>query len=87
MMLPPDDWAGDAVPHDVPRGTCASCGSDEVVHLVIGMPASAEAWGSGPDWVNWVGCVHPGWDRECRRCGACWSVHGGRPVVVLLLGS
>jgi hypothetical protein len=38
------------------------------------MPATQDDLGSGPDWVHWVGCVHPGWDRECLTCGARWSV-------------
>ena len=55
MMLPPDQWgSGEPTPpYDVPRGTCPRCGSTQVVHLVIGMPASPEELGSGPDWVSW----------------------------------
>lgn len=54
------------------RGTCPRCGSGEVVHLVIGMPGPSGDVG-GPEWVRWVGCVHPGHDRECRSCGATWG--------------
>ncbi len=25
-----------------------------------------------PAWVESVGCVHPGHNRECRRCGHEW---------------
>ena len=71
MMLPPNDGAPE--PYDVPRGTCPSCGSGEVVHLVIGLPSGPGAGSGDPDWVSWVGCVHPGFDRECNSCGATWS--------------
>ena len=60
-------------PHAVERGTCPRCGSSDVVHLVIGMPASSDDVDSGPAWVRWVGCVHPGHDRECRSCDARWK--------------
>ncbi|HEY0903363.1 MAG TPA: hypothetical protein VGE14_05685 [Marmoricola sp.] len=58
---------------DLARGVCPRCGSGEVFHLLIGMPSSPEAWGSGPDWLHWVGCVHPGHERECGACGHFWS--------------
>lgn len=74
-MLPPDDLEGE--PHDVPRGACPECASGDVTHLVIGMPAGPGAMEDDPDWVRWVGCVHPGFDRECGSCGATWS---NRPV-------
>ena len=71
---PPETWDGEpAPPYDVPRGTCPRCGSDQVVHLVIGMPATPEEFGSGPDWVSWVGCIHPGFDRSCADCGHTWD--------------
>lgn len=70
----------DAVPYVVPRGSCPACGSGEVIHLVIGMPANPEAWGSGPDWVRWVGCVHPGWDRECAQCGHRSTIRSEMPM-------
>ena len=77
MILPPDPWhRGEPVApveYDVPRGTCPRCGTDQVVHLVIGMPASPGDFGSGPDWVSWVGCVHPGFDRSCAECGLTWD--------------
>ena len=28
---------------------------------------------TGPDWVSWVGCVHPGFDRSCAECGLTWD--------------
>lgn len=59
--------------HDVPRGICPRCGSDDVRHLAIGMPAGPEVTSGTPPWVSWVGCVHPGHDRECDACGEAWS--------------
>lgn len=55
------------------RGTCPRCGSGEVAHLVIGMPAGPDVMQDGPEWEVWVGCVHPGHDRECRACGVVWT--------------
>jgi hypothetical protein len=63
--------------YDVPRGTCPACGSGEVIHLVIGMPSDADVLRGLPEWVQLVGCVHPGWERECAACGARWSVRRG----------
>lgn len=77
MMLPPGDEPSE--PYTVARGVCPSCGSDEVVHLVIGMPSGPDAGSDDPDWVNWVGCVHPGFDRECNSCGATWSARTENP--------
>ena len=37
------------------------------------MPATPEEFGSGPDWVSWVGCIHPGFDRSCADCGHTWD--------------
>jgi hypothetical protein len=77
QMLPPDRWdrsePAEPFEYDVPRGTCPRCGTDRVVHLVIGMPAHSDDYGSGPDWVSWVGCVHPGFDRSCAECGLTWD--------------
>ncbi|QBR91830.1 hypothetical protein EXE57_05735 [Nocardioides euryhalodurans] len=80
MMLPPDDVERE--PYDVPRGACPACGSDDVTHLVIGLPSGPEAMEGDPDWVHWVGCVHAGFDRECGSCGATWST---RPVSACVL--
>ena len=71
--LPPEARAVEPEePYATVRGTCPRCGSVEVVHLVIGMPAQTDDVGRGPDWERWVGCVHPAHDRECRSCGAHW---------------
>jgi hypothetical protein len=68
-----------AEPRPVARETCPRCGSGDVVHVVIGGPASADDVGSGSDRVRWAGCVHPGHDRECRACGSRWlEAAGGR---------
>ncbi|WP_343989907.1 hypothetical protein [Nocardioides dubius] len=37
------------------------------------MPASSDDVEGSPEWERWVGCIHPGYDRECRTCGATWS--------------
>ncbi len=75
MMLPPDDL--ERAPYGIPRGVCPTCGSGDVTHLVVGMPSGPLVMDGDPDWVQWVGCVHPGFDRECGSCGATWS---SRPV-------
>lgn len=68
--------------NDTLRGTCPVCGSGEVRHLVIGMPAGPDLMDDDPEWVVWVGCVHPGHDRECDACGAVWIDDGPRVAVV-----
>ena len=80
MMILPDDGDGaEASPYDVPRGTCPVCASSEVRHLVIGLPADPEPSAGSPPWVEWVGCLHPGYDRACNRCGVQWDSDGQRP--------
>jgi hypothetical protein len=75
MMSPPDEFAGDAVEsYDSPRGTCPRCGGGEVRHLIIGLPAGPEPMSRTPTWVDWVGCSHPGHDRECDTCGLLWGL-------------
>lgn len=59
--------------YNLPRDTCPSCRSGAVIHLVIGMPSGPEAMNGFPEWVRWVGCIHPGYDRECHSCGATWT--------------
>jgi hypothetical protein len=84
MMRHPVDGAHE--PYDVLRGTCPSCGSGEVVHLIIGMPSGLDAMSGHPDWVRWVGCLHPGFERECGSCGATWnrrSAHAFNPIRLL----
>ncbi len=40
MMLPPDEFDhADFKPYHVPRGTCPRCGSNDIRHLIIGLPA------------------------------------------------
>ncbi|WP_445257340.1 hypothetical protein [Nocardioides aurantiacus] len=48
--------------------------------MVIGMPAGPDAWSGDTDWVRWVGCMHPGFDRECSSCGATWGGHTAEPL-------
>jgi hypothetical protein len=83
MMLPPGGVDADEVaPYDAPRGRCPSCGSSEVRHLMIGLPMDPETTTRTPVWVEWVGCGHPGYDRECERCGSTWDSedpHRGAP--------
>lgn len=73
MIRPGDEDAGEVTPYDVPRGTCPVCGGSEVRHLVIGLPADPEPMTGTPPWIEWVGCLHPGYDRNCDRCGAQWE--------------
>lgn len=83
MMLPPDP---DRPAYDEPRGMCPSCGSDEVIHLVVGLPADPDSMEEDPDWVRWIGCPYPGYDRTCAQCGATWSwPTAERPTTVRLL--
>jgi hypothetical protein len=77
MLMPPELAGRGVEPYDVPRGTCPRCGSGDVRHLVIGMPALPESMSATPDWVEWVGCLHPGHDRECDACGLDWTVEDG----------
>lgn len=70
MMPPPE--RREQVDSDELRGNCPRCGSGEIVQLVIGVPSGAEVMGGGPDWLRWVGCDHPGYDRECRACDHAW---------------
>ena len=60
-------------PYDLPRGTCPRCGSGDVRHLMIGDPTHPESMDITPNWVEWVGCIHPGHDRECDGCGLDWT--------------
>jgi hypothetical protein len=56
------------------RGTCPRCGSGDVIHVVLGMPAPFEV-ASAPPWVEFAGCVVDGEPstRRCDRCGADWN--------------
>ena len=40
------------------------------------MPARPEDQGIGPEWVSWVGCIHPGYNRSCDDCGHTWDGPG-----------
>jgi hypothetical protein len=72
MTISRDTGPGfDVDPYDVPRGTCPSCGSGRVRHHIIGYPPPPEARNT-PRWVSWEGCLHPGYTRSCRACGARW---------------
>ena len=82
-VLPPD--AGPT--YEVPRGTCPSCGSGDVTHLMIGMPARPADVGSGPDWIEWVGCMHPGYTRRCESCEQVWTEHPELGPAFVDLGS
>lgn len=59
------------VRYDAERGTCPACGSGDVSHVVVGLlsgPPSPDV----PNWVAFVGCCHPGHDRQCGACGLHW---------------
>lgn len=76
MMLPPELCEDvEYPPYDVPRGTCPRCGSADVRHLIIGMPSGPAVMDSTPEWVVWVGCLHPGYGRACDQCGLVWTVY------------
>lgn len=70
-MLPP--WDCEPAPYDCPRGTCPACGSGEVNHLILGMPADSSDSPQDPAWLLWAGCDHPGYNRVCRSCAATWT--------------
>ncbi|TWE12961.1 hypothetical protein [Rudaeicoccus suwonensis] len=64
------------VPYDVPRGTCRSCGSGDVTHILAGMPVYPCPVVDYPEWAHHVGCSYPGYVRECESCGEQWSLNG-----------
>lgn len=53
------------------RGVCPRCGSDQLLHRIVGMPLY-EAYETSPPWVQWEGCVGLGPDRECLECEHAW---------------
>jgi hypothetical protein len=73
MVLPSDELDRQVELYDLPRGICRRCGSGDVRHLWIGMPALPGSMDTTPDWVEWVGRMHPGHDRECDGCGLHWT--------------
>lgn len=70
-----EDWPELALPLSAwgPRGSCPSCRSKEVIHVVIGMPHPGEME-SAPEWVHFAGCVVDSLeDRRCFDCGHGWT--------------
>lgn len=59
--------------YDERRDTCPKCASTEVRHLIIGMPSGPDDMDGSPEWVSWVGCIDPGFNRECGSCGYQWG--------------
>lgn len=53
---------------------CPKCSGMNVRHLVIGLPALDEEYALVPPWEVNVGCVHPGYTRECLSCGNRWEL-------------
>lgn len=65
LSLPSGDWE--------PRGTCPACHSEEVTHIVIGMP-DFDLMQLAPSWVEFAGCVvDSSADRRCESCGRTWQ--------------
>lgn len=62
-----------APPYTDPRGTCPECGSDQVIHHVLGV-ADPRAEPPVPSWVEWHGCIPSFWDRTCEECDSRWNV-------------
>lgn len=58
------------------RGVCPRCGSHNVRHLMIGLISGPEKLERLPDWVSYLGCMHPGHLRECDDCGVGWGLAG-----------
>lgn len=54
------------------RGTCARCGSGEVIHRVMGM-VTPDTRDTAPAWVEFSGCCGIGPDRACLTCGYEWG--------------
>lgn len=74
MRMPSEEADADGAElYDVPRGTCPDCGGGLVRHQVIGLPAIPVQMINTPPWVDWVGCMHPGYDRICEECGHTWT--------------
>jgi hypothetical protein len=72
------DWFTILVMHEDgsgARGTCPSCGSGEVMHIVFGLPADPDAL---PSWKRLGGCVVDDEiaDRHCESCGLEWTADG-----------
>lgn len=67
-----NDMATDT-PAGIARDTCPRCASHEVTHLLIGLVYPLDADSGAPEWVESVGCVHPGYDRVCKVCGHTWQ--------------
>jgi hypothetical protein len=73
MMLPLDELDGYEVEsYDVPPARARDVG-EATSATSSSAPAGPEPMNSTPDWVAWVGCVHPGDDRERDDCGLAWS--------------
>lgn len=51
---------------------CPACGSGDVTHVDVGMPADPE---EAPPWVQFGGCVINGGEktRSCAACHHAWS--------------
>lgn len=56
---------------DEPRGTCPTCGSGDVIHVLFGFPVGVDTL---PSWVRLGGCVIEGavYNRACEACGHEW---------------
>jgi hypothetical protein len=43
---------------------------------MIGLVTGVEQLQGLPDWVSYLGCMHPGHLRECDDCGVGWELTG-----------
>ena len=67
VIVEHESWNG------VRRSPCPRCASGHVEALFIGDYLLGDWMNDKPDWVKMVGCLHPGYDRECLACGNQWD--------------
>lgn len=88
MMAPDDEHIDDRdvsepQPYTMARGTCPRCGSEGVIHITFGLPASPHVHDLYPDWVRTAGCDVPAFTRICSECHFEWNVDRQTQSMVL----